>query len=96
MNDAANRWVEVIALLRRTAASGDASARAQLDVLEQCDLRALLEPPPKERIHDQSAVFVCRDFAPPAICDWLIERANPRLRRGSSSQNAGATLSASR
>lgn len=79
MESAEQRWEDAVAGLRRAAASSDTHARAQLDVLEACDPRALLDPPPKERIHDLSAIFVCRGFAPPAICDWLIQRALPRL-----------------
>lgn len=78
---AKRRWEEAFASLGRAAASGDAGARAQLDVFEKCGLEALLAVPTKQRIHDQSAVFVCPGFAPPAICDWLIERAAPRLRQ---------------
>jgi prolyl 4-hydroxylase len=74
-----DRWDEAFALLRSAAAAGDAFARAQLEVLNQSDSETLLQPPPMERIHDVSSVFVCREFAPPAVCDWLIEQARPRL-----------------
>jgi prolyl 4-hydroxylase len=74
-----DRWDEAFALLRSAAAAGDAFARAQLEVLGGHDPESLLQPPPMERIHDVSAVFVCRGFAPPAICDWLVEQALPHL-----------------
>jgi prolyl 4-hydroxylase len=75
-----DKWDEAFALLRGAAGAGDASARAQLDVIEQCGLQTLLERPQMERIHDESAVFVCRGFAPAAICDWLIESTRPHLQ----------------
>lgn len=75
----ADKWEEAFALLRGAAAAGDVFARAQLDVIEKSDPDTLLEPPPRERISETSGIHVCRGFAPPAICDWLIERARPRL-----------------
>ncbi|WP_135210721.1 hypothetical protein [Vitreimonas flagellata] len=74
-----DRWDEAFAVMGAAANDGDDYARAQLDVLSG-DLDTLLQPPKMERIHDSSSVFVCRGFAPPAICDWLIQRAQPRLR----------------
>jgi prolyl 4-hydroxylase len=74
-----NRWDDAFALLRAAAAEGDAFARAQLDVIEQCDQATLVDPPTMDRLHDESAVFACRAFAPPAICDWLVEQARAHL-----------------
>lgn len=74
-----DHWEEAFALLRSAASAGDAFARAQLSVIDRCDQASLLDPPPMERMHDTASVFLCRGFAPPAICDWLIERARPRL-----------------
>ncbi|HRP11614.1 MAG TPA: 2OG-Fe(II) oxygenase [Terricaulis sp.] len=79
MDAAQTPWDKDFSRLTREADAGDASARAQLDVLAQCDLRTLAQPPTKERIHAQSAIFACKGFAPPAICDWLVARALPRL-----------------
>jgi len=74
-----DRWEEAFALLRAAAAAGDDFARAQLEVIGGADPDQLLTPPPMDRIHEQSAVFVCRGFAPPTICDWLVAQALPRL-----------------
>jgi prolyl 4-hydroxylase len=75
----ANKWDEALALLRGAATAGDEYARGQLVALSGLDAQTIAEPPAKERIHDQSAIFVCRGFAPAALCDWLIERAQSRV-----------------
>lgn len=74
-----DQWGEAFAVMRTAADAGDDHARAQLDVLSG-DLESLLQPPKMERISETSSVFVCRGFAPPAICDWFIKRAEPRLK----------------
>jgi len=76
----ANRWDEAFKLLRQAADAGDASARAQRDVLSRCDRQTLLDPPHLVRLHAESAVFACAGFAPPPVCDWLIARAAPNLQ----------------
>ena len=73
-----HKWDDALALLRK-AAAGDEHARGQLQALGDTHPEDLLEPPQKERINDQSAIFACRGFATPLICDWLIERTRDRL-----------------
>lgn len=84
-------WEGALQLLGQAAAAGDESARGQLRALQpagappadwptmaaRVPLADWLQPPSKEMLHES----VCRvpDFAPPAVCDWLISRSQGRL-----------------
>lgn len=86
------RWSEALLLAGRAAEAGDPNAIAQLAVLagepeakdwkrlrEAIDLNALLTPPDLERVSDGAPIGVSRGFATPAMCAWLITRAQGRL-----------------
>jgi prolyl 4-hydroxylase len=83
------RWSEALLLAERAAEAGDTSAMAQLSVLAgnpeatylhgAIDLTALLAPPESEPVSDTASIGVSRGFATPAMCAWLIARAQHRL-----------------
>ncbi|MGD9980880.1 MAG: 2OG-Fe(II) oxygenase [Hyphomonadaceae bacterium] len=81
-------WSEALMLAARAAGTGDADAAAQLTVLaggedaadwNAIDPAVLIAPPQFERISQEAAVGVSRGFATPAMCSWLIARAERRL-----------------
>lgn len=84
-------WDGALQLLAQAAAAGDASAQAQLRVLQpegaacadwatmaaRVPLAAWLGPATIEALHEK--VYRVPGLVPPAVCDWLIERARPGL-----------------
>jgi prolyl 4-hydroxylase len=76
-------WERAIDWLRRAAALGSQSARAQLALLgrgsEAVDIDALITPPPKRSLSDAPRIRVIEGFATPAECDWVMARADGRL-----------------
>lgn len=87
----AQRWGEALDLAARAAEAGDTGARAQLAVLADepeasvarlrgaIDPNALLAPPLVERVSESATIGVARGFASPAMCAWLVARAEHRL-----------------
>jgi len=76
-------WSAAISQLRRAALRRHAGAAAQLAVLSgadgQIDLDAWLTPPAPEVVSTAPRLWWLRDFIPPALCDWLVERVKGRL-----------------
>ncbi|MEZ5960811.1 MAG: 2OG-Fe(II) oxygenase [Hyphomonadaceae bacterium] len=86
------RWDEALDLATRAAEAGDTDAQAQLATLagqpegkSWRELRALLDPaslarpPAIQRLSDGAMVGAARGYASPAMCAWLINRAQSRL-----------------
>ena len=48
---------------------------------DDIDIDAWLAAPEMEKIRDKPRIHVIEEFVPPAVCDWLIERARNRLSR---------------
>jgi prolyl 4-hydroxylase len=79
-----DRWSVARECLLRAAERGWEPARAQLEFLDRApgtDMDALLSPLPVRTIFDSPRVGVVEGCASPEICDWLIERARPRVAR---------------
>jgi prolyl 4-hydroxylase len=89
-------WRSALNLLIVAAERGWDAARAQLAVLssmvgdpalaprsllEEANLRKLLVPVAGSVIHDDPRICVFPAFVSDAVCEWLIERARPRLER---------------
>jgi prolyl 4-hydroxylase len=89
-------WRSALNLLIVAAERGWDAARAQLAVLssmvgdpalaprsllEEANLRKLLVPVAGSVIHDDPRICVFTAFVSDAVCEWLIERARPRLER---------------
>jgi prolyl 4-hydroxylase len=74
-----NRWDIAEKCLRHAAGLGSSFAEAQLDFLA----RESIEPAAARarQLFDAPRVATFERFAPPPLCDWLIERARPRLER---------------
>lgn len=86
------RWAEALDLAAHAAAAGDRAASLQLATLagvpeaaDPAELRAaidpvaLVTPPPLERISNDAGIACSRGFATPAMCAWMIARAQSRL-----------------
>jgi prolyl 4-hydroxylase len=70
------------------ALSADPTAVAEADSREtwgrlrsHVDLRGLLSPCPLRSLHQEPLVRSAANFAPPALCHWLISQARGRLTR---------------
>ncbi len=88
----AHDWHAALQMLGQAALAGDASAQGQLTCLQpdgaapagwdematRVPLLYWLQAAPEERLHDH--VRRVHDVAPPAVCEWLIERARDRLQ----------------
>lgn len=87
-------WREAFARLTQSALLGNGAARRQLEVLSECslvgdgDVRAagstldpalLLTPPPVRALSESPRVGAIDGFATPAMCAWLVERAERLL-----------------
>ncbi|MBX3429151.1 MAG: 2OG-Fe(II) oxygenase [Hyphomonadaceae bacterium] len=85
-------WVQALDLAAHAAEAGDVSALTQLAILAgkpgetDCqslraaiEATALIAASPLERVSDDSPIAVSRGFATPAMCDWIINRAQSRL-----------------
>jgi prolyl 4-hydroxylase len=78
-----DRWNVARECLLRAAERGWEPAQAQLNVLGEnftaADAAALTAPLPARIVFDTPNIAVIEGFAAAAWCDWLIERARPRL-----------------
>ncbi len=82
-------WPAALDYLQLAAELGSASAQGQLTVLADgpswsarrgaFDLGAWLTPPPRQILCERPRVRACANFVPPAMCDWLVDRARGRL-----------------
>ncbi len=74
-----NRWEMAAECLRHAARLGSASAQAQIGFLA----REPFEPVamPGRNVFATPRVTVFENFAPHGLCDWILERARPRLNR---------------
>lgn len=80
-----DRWEVAFECLARAAKRGWEPARAQLEFLGAADtagrVAALTGPLPVRSVFDSPRIGVVEGCASPDICDWLIERARPRISR---------------
>jgi prolyl 4-hydroxylase len=79
------RWEVAFECLARAAGRGWEPARAQLEFLGTADraarVSALTGSVPMRSVFDSPRIGVVEGCAAPEICDWLIERARPRVSR---------------
>ena len=63
--------------------AGEANAQAQdwRGVRARVDMKALLAVPKMHAVHSSPRIAIVENFISPEICDWLIERAKPKLER---------------
>jgi len=76
-------WTQAVRLLGEAARAGEPDAARQYELVTQMEIEELLSPP---RIEAQSRLIqvgICRGFAPPGFSEWLINKAEPRLRAAS-------------
>ena len=66
--------------LAAKARNGGVPAEAWKRLRESVDIEAWTKPPPLRIISEKPYLAAFESFAPPAICDWLIERARPNLK----------------
>ncbi len=79
-------WNEALNLAGLAAERGFTSAGDQLRVLESCsggriDFNAWASVPSAIALHDDPDIRLFQSFLNDEVCDWLIERARPRLAR---------------
>ena len=72
-------WPVAIKTLRYAASLGHAFAKEQLDLLSQFDLPQLIAAARIRHVLDSPVLGACDGFLEPALCDWVIERARPRM-----------------
>ena len=80
-------WSQALTWLKKAQKSGYADASAQLAVLEaeasfrggRLDLKAMVEPGEVAVLREDPRILHVPAFASPAACDWVAERARPRL-----------------
>jgi hypothetical protein len=73
-------WERAFDWLRRAAALGSESARAQLALLgREGGIAALTIAPPKSSLCDAPRIRVIQGFATAEECDWVMARAHGRL-----------------
>lgn len=90
-------WPAALDLLQRAAECGSPAAQGQLrllayaplndrrswtDLRAAVDMRLWMGVPDRVVLSQSPKVRLVREFAPAAICDWLISRAHGRLRPG--------------
>jgi prolyl 4-hydroxylase len=66
--------------LAAKAKNGGAPADAWRRLRESVDIAAWTNPPPLRVISEKPYLATFENFVPPALCDWLIERARPNLK----------------
>lgn len=66
---------EELRLLARRTGTAWAALR------DAIDMPALLKPGELRTLHAAPRIAVAENFLPPELCDWLIERARPRIAR---------------
>lgn len=79
----AGEWDEAINLLKGAAARGDERAMRQVSLLadpNRFDVPLWDGPHEPEWKFESPRVGVIKRFIPPAFCDWIIERAQPKLQ----------------
>jgi len=69
------------ALKQRAAAGAANSPDIWRQLRESVDIAAWLKVPPPRTVFAKPRIVVIEGFASAEICDWLIERARPRLKR---------------
>jgi hypothetical protein len=88
------RWTVALDFLGRAAEKGSALARRELQLLARSEattqswrdlarcvnIEPLLRPAPAHVRFESPRIITCEGFASAAECDWLIERAKPRLK----------------
>jgi prolyl 4-hydroxylase len=74
-------WSEAIAQLEQAAIVGEEGASRQLALVTQMPIEDLLKPPVPEPLSPKARVSIARGFAPPGFGDFLMERAESRLKR---------------
>lgn len=73
-------WLAALDYLQISAEQGWKPARAQLALLgADPDPVALTSPPPMRVVSQAPHIAVAEKFIPPQFCDWMIERARPRI-----------------
>ena len=90
-------WPAALDLLQRAAERGSTSAQGQIRLLSKAgqdesrtwsELRATIDvadwmtAPPRKPLAETPRIRLSENFAPAALCDWLIARARGRLRPG--------------
>ena len=73
-------WSTARARLSQAAAHSDV-ARRQLAVLDAWPLATWLAPTARERLSAAPRISMARDLLPVTACDWLIARAQGRVKR---------------
>jgi hypothetical protein len=76
----AANWPRALQLLQRAADLGFPLAQAQTALLVG-DANTLLALPPQRALHETPRMTVVENFVAPSLCDWLIARARPALKR---------------
>ena len=81
----AQSWPAAFAALNRAAELGEASAARQLELIRSMSLhdadgaRGWLASAHGRELHDAPRFVAFAEFLTPALCDYLVERARPRL-----------------
>lgn len=75
----ARDWPRAIDLLEAAARGGSEAAREELALLPTNPLDAL-KAPPTEMLHTSPLIAKAEGVASPALCDWLMRKAAPRLQ----------------
>jgi len=86
-------WPPAQGVLRLLSANPADGWKALRDAI---DLDALLAPGSLRSIHGSPRIFVAERFLPPALCDWLVARAAPKLERARIFYTTGAAVDHSR
>lgn len=83
--DLPERWTVALEYLAAAAAKGWETALAQRALfgpaMSAADAISMCEPAQVHYLFDSPRVGLIEQFASPKICDWLIERARPRVAR---------------
>jgi len=94
-------WPMAFDCLHQSAERGLGQAQDELRLLanaqsgawkglrDSIDIDALLAPAPMRVVHEHPRVSVAEKFLSPRLCDWLIERARPKIGRARVFDTAG-------
>lgn len=74
------QWTEATTFMRDAASRGDERAQQQISMLAKFDAQAWDAPFNVEWVHQSPRVAVVERFIPPEFCNWLILRAQPKLK----------------
>jgi prolyl 4-hydroxylase len=97
-----DRWKIAREWLERAAGLGWASAREQLEFLgpdfRAGNVSALAGGLPVHSVSEAARIFIVENCAAAETCDWLIERARPRMRRATvyNREDSGARIDEAR